>query len=111
MVYGGKPSGSSFIVRVWVNQPSIGLLSRSYYQESWQWPVGAKQGRPKVVLARCDNMAVVTIVEAEAMHLRICLVFLEAKWDGVLYCGQNMLDKLEKQIIRWWMHYLETELT
>ena len=40
----------------------------------------------KAVLARCDNMAVVAIVnngsskEAEAMHLRWCLSFLEAKW-------------------------------
>ncbi len=40
----------------------------------------------KLVIARCDNMAVVAIVnsgsskEAEAMHLRRCLAFLEAKW-------------------------------
>ncbi len=41
------------------------------------------QGR--AVLARCDNMAVVAIVNLgssreEAMHLRRCLAFLEAKW-------------------------------
>ena len=38
------------------------------------------------VVAHCNNMAVVAIVnsgssrEAEAMHLRRCLAFLEAKW-------------------------------
>ena len=45
-----------------------------------------KAWQGKAVLARCDNMAVVAIVnngsskEAEAMHLRRCLSFLEAKW-------------------------------
>ena len=45
-----------------------------------------KAWQGKAVLARCDNMAVVAIVnsgssrEAEAMHLRRCLAFLEAKW-------------------------------
>ena len=44
-----------------------------------------KAWQGKAVLARCDNMAVVAIVnsgssrEAEAMHLRRCLAFLEAK--------------------------------
>ena len=39
----------------------------------------------KTVLAKCDNMAVVAIVnsgtskEKDAMHLRRCLAFLEAK--------------------------------
>ncbi len=44
------------------------------------------QWQEKSVVARCDNMAVVAIVnsgsskEPEAMHLRRCLAFLEAKW-------------------------------
>ncbi len=45
-----------------------------------------KRWQGRAVLARCDNMAVVAIVnsgssrEVEAMHLRRCLAFLEAKW-------------------------------
>ncbi len=41
----------------------------------------------KTVMTRCDNMAVVAIVnsgasrEVEAMHLRRCLAFFEAKWS------------------------------
>ncbi len=41
----------------------------------------------KTVMARCDNMAVMAIVnsdasrEVEAMHLRRCVAFLEAKWS------------------------------
>ncbi len=48
--------------------------------------VWGKAWQGKAVVARCDNMAVVAIVntgssrEAEAMHLRRCLAFLEAKW-------------------------------
>ena len=45
-----------------------------------------KEWQGKAVVAWCDNMAVVAIVnswssrKAEAMHLRRCLAFLEAKW-------------------------------
>lgn len=48
--------------------------------------IWGKAWQGKVVVARCDNMAVVAIVnsgtskEAKAMHLRRCLAFLEAKW-------------------------------
>ena len=49
--------------------------------------VWGKAWQGQSVLARCDNMAVVAIVnsgtsrETEAMHLRRCLAFLEAKWS------------------------------
>ncbi len=48
--------------------------------------VWGKAWQGKAMVVRCDNMAVVAIVnsgssrEAEAMHLRRCLAFLEAKW-------------------------------
>ena len=53
------------------------VIAAAVWGRSWQG---------KTVLAKCDNMAVVAIVnsgtskEKEAMHLRRCLAFLEAKW-------------------------------
>ena len=53
--------------------------------------IWGREWRSQTVLARCDNMAVVAIVnsgscrEREAMHLRRCLAFLEAKGAFHIY--------------------------
>ena len=53
--------------------------------------VWGRNWQGKTVLAKCDNMAVVAIVnsgtskEKESMHLRRCLAFLEAKWGFHLF--------------------------
>ena len=64
-----------------------------------------KEWQGKAVVARCDNMAVVAIVnsgssrEAEEMHLRRCLAFLEAKWAIQLWAEH--VRGVENEVTYW----------
>ena len=64
-----------------------------------------KEWQGNVVVARCDNMAVVAIVnsgssrEAEAMHLRRCLALLEAKWAIQLWAEH--VRGVENEVADW----------
>ena len=87
------------------------VCGRRWFQLRWQgwgntqsWDITAKELLPiviaaavwghewsgKAVLSRCDNQAVVEIInsgscrEQDAMHLRRCLAFLEARWSFYL---------------------------